>query len=118
MNPLKSEEIFGNWATLLLPINDDDTINYKKLEHEIDVLIGMRVNGIYSNGTAGEFYNQTEEEFDIVNTIFAEKCNASGMPFQIGCISFHVFVPFLIASSEFTTEQLNSLLLQDIKIFW
>jgi dihydrodipicolinate synthase/N-acetylneuraminate lyase len=85
MNPLKSSEIFGNWATLLLPIDEDEGINYRWLEDEIDLLINMKVNGIYSNGTAGEFYNQTEDEFDEVNNILADKCNAAGMPFQIGC---------------------------------
>jgi len=85
MIPLNAHEIFGNWATLLLPLNADDSINYKQLEHQIDVLIACRVNGIYSNGTAGEFYNQTEEEFDKVQAILASKCNAAAMPFQIGC---------------------------------
>jgi dihydrodipicolinate synthase/N-acetylneuraminate lyase len=85
MTPLKSSDIFGNWATLLLPIDEDDQINYKSLEQEIDTLIRMGVNGIYSNGTAGEFYNQTETEFDKVSFILADKCNAAGMPFQIGC---------------------------------
>jgi dihydrodipicolinate synthase/N-acetylneuraminate lyase len=85
MTPLKADEIYGNWATLLLPINNDDSINYEQLESEIDVLIASGVNGIYSNGTAGEFYNQTEQEFDKVNGILATKCNAVGMPFQIGC---------------------------------
>jgi len=85
MNPLKSDHIFGNWATLLLPIDADEDINYKELESEIDTLIDSKVNGIYSNGTAGEFYNQTEAEFDTISSILAEKCNAAGMPFQIGC---------------------------------
>lgn len=85
MIPLKADEIYGNWATLLLPLNEDDSINYEQLEHEIDVLISCRVNGIYSNGTAGEFYNQTEEEFDGVQTLLAAKCNGATMPFQIGC---------------------------------
>lgn len=85
MTPLKAHEIYGNWATLLLPLNNDDSINYEQLEYEIDVLISCRVNGIYSNGTAGEFYNQTEEEFDRVQTLLASKCNAAAMPFQIGC---------------------------------
>ena len=85
MNPLKSNEIFGNWATLLLPIDEEEQIDYKCLEQEIDILISMGVNGIYSNGTAGEFYNQTEEEFDTISSILANKCNAAGMPFQIGC---------------------------------
>lgn len=85
MIPLKAHEIYGNWATLLLPLNADDSINYQQLEHQIDVLISCRVKGIYSNGTAGEFYNQTEEEFDKVQTILASKCNRASMPFQIGC---------------------------------
>lgn len=85
MLPLKSNEIYGNWATLLLPIEEDDSINYDKLSRQIDQLIGMKVNGIYSNGTAGEFYNQTEEEFDKISALLSEKCNSAGMPFQIGC---------------------------------
>ncbi|MGN6510118.1 MAG: dihydrodipicolinate synthase family protein [Chitinophaga sp.] len=85
MIPLQSREIRGNWATLLLPIGPDDNIDYSRLADEIDLLTGMRVDGIYSNGTAGEFYNQTEQEFDKVNGLLAEKCNAAGMPFQVGC---------------------------------
>lgn len=57
MKPLKSKDIFGNWGTLLLPINGDDTIDWVLLEEEIDTMIAAGVNGIYSNGTAGEFYN-------------------------------------------------------------
>lgn len=85
MIPLKAHEIYGNWATLLLPLNDDEIINYKQLEAQIDVMIAYGVNGIYSNGTTGEFYNQTEEEFDHIHTILSSKCNAVSMPFQIGC---------------------------------
>ena len=84
MHPLKAKDIKGNWGTLLLPLNADDSIDYKRLEHEIDTLIAMQVNGIYSNGTAGEFYNQTEEEFETISNILAQKCKAAGMPFQIG----------------------------------
>ncbi|MBO9204879.1 MULTISPECIES: dihydrodipicolinate synthase family protein [Niastella] len=84
MEPLKAVEIRGNWATLLIPINNDDSINYQCLSATIDTLIAMQVNGIYSNGTAGEFYNQTEDEFDTISQLLAHKCNAARMPFQIG----------------------------------
>lgn len=47
MIPLKEHEIYGTWATLLLPVNDDDSISFQQLELEIDVLIACRVNGIY-----------------------------------------------------------------------
>ena len=85
MLPLESTEIYGNWSTILLPIEEDESINYDKLSRQIDQLITMRVNGIYSNGTAAEFYNQTEEEFDKISMLLSEKCNIAGMPFQIGC---------------------------------
>jgi dihydrodipicolinate synthase/N-acetylneuraminate lyase len=84
MESLHAANIKGNWATLLLPINNNDSIDYKSLGEEIDTLIAMQVNGIYSNGTAGEFYNQTETEFDAISQLLADKCNAAGMPFQIG----------------------------------
>lgn len=83
--PLKSDNIYGNWGSLLLPINKDDSINYQQLEEELDLLISIKINGIYSNGTAGEFYNQTEDEFDKINLLLAEKCDKAEMPFQIGC---------------------------------
>jgi dihydrodipicolinate synthase/N-acetylneuraminate lyase len=76
--------IRGNWATLLLPIDADDGIDMGRLAVEIDVLIAARVDGIYSNGTAGEFHNQTEAEFDAIQHLLAEKCRAAGLPFVIG----------------------------------
>jgi dihydrodipicolinate synthase/N-acetylneuraminate lyase len=84
MSPFTSAEVRGNWAALLLPINADESIDYGLLSAEIESLIIARVNGIYSNGSAGEFSTQTEPEFDRVNQILAEKCEAGGMPFQIG----------------------------------
>ena len=76
--------IRGNWATLLLPIAADDAIDLSRLATEIDVLIAARVDGIYSNGTAGEFHNQTEAEFDAIQQLLAEKCSAAGTAFVIG----------------------------------
>jgi 4-hydroxy-tetrahydrodipicolinate synthase len=81
---LNANNLKGNWATLLLPVNADNTFNYELLVDEIDMLIAAGVDGIYSNGTAGEFHNQTEEEFDTVNSILSGKCLAAGMRFQVG----------------------------------
>ncbi|GAB2770252.1 dihydrodipicolinate synthase family protein [Rhabdobacter roseus] len=82
---LDTHRISGSWTTLLLPIQADDTIDYVALAEGIDRLIALKVSGIYSNGTACEFYTQTEAEFDQINALLAEKCTAAGMPFQIGC---------------------------------
>lgn len=84
MNRLHSNEIKGNWATLILPINTDESIDYGVLEKEIDIMISMGVDGIYSNGSAGEFYNVTEREFDKCAALLAEKCQTANMRFQIG----------------------------------
>lgn len=84
MKPLTSDQIRGNWATLLSAWNADDSLDLGRVAAEIDALIAMRVDGIYSNGTAGEFHTQTEAEFDQISECLAGKCNAAGMRFQIG----------------------------------
>lgn len=77
--------ITGTWCTLLLPLNTDDSIDFGKLEVQIDALIAFGVSGIYSNGTAAEFYSQSEVEFDQISELLAERCRANATPFQIGC---------------------------------
>ena len=84
MKPLKWNEIVGNWATLLLTTDKKGTIDLSRWRDEIDVLISSRPNGIYSNGTAGEFYTLNEDEFDVLHQILAEKCTAAQIPFQVG----------------------------------
>ncbi|MCH5720071.1 dihydrodipicolinate synthase family protein [Niabella hibiscisoli] len=84
MQPLTKDTCRGNWGTLLLPIEPDDTIDFSRLSIEIDMLIAAGVDGIYSNGTAGEFHTQTETEFDQISQLLADKCNVANMPFQIG----------------------------------
>jgi len=84
MKPLTGQEICGTWATLLTPIMEDENIDWSRLGEEIDFLLSSGVNGIYSNGTAGEFYSQSEEEFDRISSLLADRCERSSMPFQIG----------------------------------
>ena len=74
----------GNWATLLLPIAEDDSIDFSRLADEMDTLVAAGVDGIYSNGTAGEFHNQTEAEFDAIQQMLADRCRAASVPFVIG----------------------------------
>lgn len=81
---LTRENLKGNWCTLLIPIGADDQIQWDLLASEMDALVSIRPDGIYSNGTAGEFHNQTEAEFDRISELLATKCHAAGIPFQIG----------------------------------
>lgn len=48
------------------------------------MLHGSGLQGIYTNGTAGEFHSQTEEEFDRLSQVVADFCRTVGLPFQIG----------------------------------
>ena len=47
-------------------------------------MVSAGVAGIYSNGSACEFWSQSEEEFDRINGLLAEVCTEARMPFQIG----------------------------------
>lgn len=81
---LTANNLKGNWATLLLPLTKSEDIDWDMLGEEVDYLIRAGVNGIYSGGTAGEFYNLEEEETLGVNEVLAKKCQAAAMPYQIG----------------------------------
>lgn len=81
---LTAKTLKGNWATLLLPINEDESIDYTRLADELDYMVQVMPDGIYSNGTAGELHNQTEAEFDKVQELMAVKCHEEAVPFQIG----------------------------------
>ena len=80
-----SPPIYGVWATLLLPVDAEDRIDMAALGRQTDRLIESGVHGLYCNGTAGEFFSQSEAEFRAIATLLADKCTAAGRPFQIGC---------------------------------
>jgi dihydrodipicolinate synthase/N-acetylneuraminate lyase len=84
VKPFTADELFGNWATLLLPIDSRDGIDFAALADEIHAIVVAGVNGVYSNGTAGELHTQSEDEFDCVSALLAERCEAARLPFQIG----------------------------------
>lgn len=84
MKALTSDTLYGNWATLLLATDDRGQVDFSRMADEIDVLIASHPDGIYSNGTAGEFYSQSREEFVRISRLLAEKCEAAGVAFQIG----------------------------------
>lgn len=81
---LTSNNLIGNWGTILLPINKDGSIDFSKLNDEIDYLIAAGTDGIYTNGTAGEFYNITEDEYDKISELVAIKCWQKNRLFQLG----------------------------------
>ncbi|MGN9911348.1 dihydrodipicolinate synthase family protein [Phytohabitans sp. LJ34] len=80
MRPLTGGGLRGVWGTVLLPLRDDDTIDFGRLGEQLDRLAAAGLNGIYAHGTAGEFNTLDGDEYDRINELVA----ASGVPFQIG----------------------------------
>lgn len=68
------------WATVLLPLNADDSIDFGRLEAQAATLGLTELDGLYAHGTAGEFQTLTEAEFDRINDVLA----GTGKPFQLG----------------------------------
>jgi len=84
MRPYSALEIRGTYATMLLPVRMDESIDYGLLRAQLQYFVASGVDGVYSNGTAGEFYTLTEDEFMKVNRLLAEVCETVGLPFQVG----------------------------------
>ena len=74
----------GIWGAVLLPIAQDGTIDFGALDTELEILCASSVAGVYSNGTAAEFHNQTEAEFDRISDMVSAHARRAGKPFQIG----------------------------------
>ncbi|UCM91586.1 dihydrodipicolinate synthase family protein [Streptomyces marincola] len=84
MRGLDSGNLTGVWATVLLPLAADDTIDFRRLEAALGAVLGSGVHGVYTNGTAGEFHTLDEYEYDRLHALVAGRCTAAGVPFQLG----------------------------------
>lgn len=89
MNPLTSDTLQGTWSTLLLPLDESDSIEWEGIDRQLDALSAAGVDGIYFNGTASEFFTQNEEEFLRLARTTAAYCEEKGIPFQIGASHAH-----------------------------
>lgn len=74
----------GIWGAVLLPIDVSGEIDWVALGDQVDILCASDLAGIYTNGTAGEFHNQTDAEFEKLSDIVAHTARKLGKPFQIG----------------------------------
>jgi dihydrodipicolinate synthase/N-acetylneuraminate lyase len=84
MQPLTRATSRGTWGPVLLPLGEDNSIDFGRLRAEMDVFVAAGLAGCYTNGTAGEFHCLEEAEHDAVSELVAAACGAAGVPFQIG----------------------------------
>ena len=73
----------GIWGAILLPVKNDK-IDWVAFEEQVNILCDSRVHGIYTNGTAAECHNQTEEEFDKLSNIVSSIALKKNKKFQLG----------------------------------
>jgi len=81
---LTPASLHGVWGTVLLPLDTANQIDVHRLRCELDALTAAGLNGIYAHGTAGEFHELSEDEYDLVNGLVAEHATRAGLPFQLG----------------------------------
>ena len=84
MTALDRTSLRGVWGTVLLPLDAADRIDVGRLRRQLDVLTAAGLDGIYAHGTAGEFHELGEDEWDLVSELVAEHALAAGLPFQLG----------------------------------
>ena len=74
----------GVWGTVLLPLDPGGRIDEARLRPQLESLTAAGLDGLYAHGTAGEFHELDEDEYDLVSALLAEYATAAGVPFQLG----------------------------------
>lgn len=75
---------FGIWGAVLLCVSRHGSIDWDVMSAHINALCESSINGIYTNGTAGEFHNQTGAEYAQLTKLVASIAKGKQKPFQLG----------------------------------
>lgn len=84
----------GTWGTVLIPWDTDDRIDERRLHRQLDVLTTAGLSGVYAHGTAGEFHEVDDDEWDYINDIVVARCRDAAVPVQLGAghMSFRICI--------------------------
>jgi dihydrodipicolinate synthase/N-acetylneuraminate lyase len=82
--PLTRRSLRGVWCALIVPWNDRDQVDLRRLAQEVRGYAGTGVHGVYTGGTTGEFYAQDDATFEKITHAVVEQAHAIGLPVQIG----------------------------------
>ena len=85
LSSLTAGSLRGGGAALLTPWGDGDSVDERRLVAEVQSFARSGVHGVYTGGTAGEFYAEDDATFARVTEIVCDEAQASGIPVQIGC---------------------------------
>jgi dihydrodipicolinate synthase/N-acetylneuraminate lyase len=82
--PLTRKTLQGVWCALIVPWNDRDEVDLRRLAQEVRGYAGTGVHGVYTGGTTGEFYAQDDATFAKITEVVVKEAHARGLPVQIG----------------------------------
>lgn len=87
MNRLTANELWGIWAGVTMSWDKNDCFDEVSYRANIERICRVRVHGIYTTGSTGEFYALDYEEFCHMVDIQVEICSRYNVPLQVGCCS-------------------------------
>ena len=82
---LTAERLKGVWAGIPIPWDKNYGLEEIIFVENLKRLCRVKVHGIYTTGSTGEFYVLNFEEFKRVVDIFIEVVSPTAIPTQIGC---------------------------------
>jgi len=82
---LTVDTLRGMWAGLPVPWTSQDELDEAALRENVRRICRAGAHDVYTHGTTGEFYAQSEEEWKHVVRATVEECKSEGRPCQIGC---------------------------------
>jgi len=80
----KEIEFRGSWAGLPVPWDANDTFDEGVYREDIARCAEVKIPGIYTGGTTGEFYAQDWEEFCEITRVTVDQTRKMGIPAMIG----------------------------------
>lgn len=82
---LTKENLRGVWAGVPTSWDESGRFDEDSFAENVSRLCAAGVQGVYTTGTAGEFYSLTEDEFRRMVKVLARVTRGTGVPTQIGC---------------------------------
>jgi 4-hydroxy-tetrahydrodipicolinate synthase len=83
--PLNADQLKGMWAALPATWTLQDQLDEDTTRENVRRMCRAGVHGVYTHGTTGEFYAQSEEEWRRVARATIEESKAHRVACQIGC---------------------------------
>ena len=82
---LTKRNLRGIWAGIPLCWDDNDRLEEGTYRRNLARLVGDGIRSVYINGTAGEFYALSWDDFRLVVDTFLDELEGSGVLTQVGC---------------------------------